>query len=79
MAVSNYILRYSSSNNYARVKPIADLKTTGKLDLENMFRIINICIPIFLLLRSVLDLQDAIKRGFTVLNTLIKILKKILL
>ena len=62
MAVSKYILRYSLSNNYARVKPIADFKTTDKLDLENIFRIINTCIPIFLLLRSVLDLQDAIKR-----------------
>ena len=62
MAVSKYILSYSSSNNYARVKPIADLKTTEKLDLENMFSIINICISIFFLLRSVLDLQGAIKR-----------------
>ena len=63
MAVSKYIIRCSSSNNYARVKPIADLKTAEKLDLENMFIIINICTPIFFILRSVLDLQDAIKRN----------------
>ena len=51
MAVSKYILRYSLRNNYARVKPIADLKTSGKLDIENMFIIINIVIPIVFLLR----------------------------
>ena len=62
MAVLNYNIRYSSSNNYARLKPIADLKTTDKFDLENMFGIVNICIPIFFLLGSVLNLQDAIKR-----------------
>ena len=62
MAVLNYNIRYSSTNNNARVKPIADLKTAGHFDLENMFIIINICIHIFLLLRIILDLQDAIKR-----------------
>ena len=63
MAVLNYNIRYSSSNNNARVKPIADLQTEGHFDLENMFRIINICIPIFFLLRTVLDLRDAIKHN----------------
>ena len=63
MAISNYNRHYSLSNNYARVKLIADLKITGNLDRENILRIMNTRVPIFLLLRIVLDLQDAIKHN----------------
>ena len=62
MTVLNYNIRYSLSNNNARAIPIADLKTAGHFEQENMLRIIYTCIPILSLLRIVLDLQDAIKR-----------------